>query len=594
MQKTPSINHAAARSLVWPLLGWFGVAALCPFPARAETVTQGYAKAQRSASSGHAKTAVQILGQVLRRYPDHEPSRLLLAHLLYELGQYSKAAQQYRRLPALVLSPDIAYEYGVSFFAIKDCARAVRGFGNVPVKAKESNLAIFYLGICALNAYECAKAEALLSKAKDLPPHLEPVRKKALVKANARTCQSAPSASVAAAGGSDAPPVPAYYGYPALPDSAPLPAPPPVAGLAATAVPVAAAADKADVGLVIFFEPALYLKQRNKTANFFGYKSGSSQTLNQNISLKANAGYYLPKATVAGSAPYVNLEVIAAQDWGQSSGTAETYVTQDSRPGTLFSQSLPVPPGATRLFLVSAEGKAGYPLRPTLMLSAGDKLTDALPNVEVSKSILFNELYAGGSLGDKVLIATLRLSQISVTMSKPVQAGPVSLVYGDDQMFNTFSGSAFAANFDLLRNWDAFSLQGKVKYTTYQPGLGYYMSGDTANTKFDLVASQGVKYGIRFTLSASHQLSSQYSVAIADPSSAAAPSIRGVAAQATSSSIGGQVDIKPLDWCFGQISYGYSRFAYSGLDPAYDLAFQQGSTQESKIFTLKFGLGKKF
>ena len=179
-------------------------------------------------------------------------------------------------------------------------------------------------------------------------------------------------------------------------------------------------------------------------------------------------------------------------------------------------------------------------------------------------------------------------------MSKPVQAGPVSLVYGDDQMFNTFSGSAFAANFDLLRNWDAFSLQGKVKYTTYQPGLGYYMSGDTANTKFDLVASQGVKYGIRFTLSASHQLSSQYSVAIADPSSAAAPSIRGVAAQATSSSIGGQVDIKPLDWCFGQISYGYSRFAYSGLDPAYDLAFQQGSTQESKIFTLKFGLGKKF
>ena len=575
------------------MLGWFGLAVLWSLPAQAETVKEGYAKAQLSAASGQAKTAVQILNQLLKKYPDHGPSRLLLAHILYDLGQYGKAAQQYRRLPASVLSPDIAYEYGVSFFAAKDCTRAVRGFAKVAAKAKESKLATFYLGICALNAYECAKAEALLGRARDLPPHLEAVRKKALAKANMRTCQSAPPASVAGAGGSEAATPPAYYGFPALPEPAPLP--PPAAAMAATAVPGVAAADKADVGLITFFEPVLYLKQRNKTANFFGYKSGSSQTLNQNISLKANVGYYLPPTTVAGSAPYVDIEVIAAQDWGQTSGTAETYVTQDSRPGILFSQALPVPPGSTHLFLVSAEGKGGYPLRPALMLSAGDKLTDALPNVDASKSILFNELYGGGSLGDKTLMATLRLSQISVTMSKPSQAGPVALVYGGDQMFNTFSGSAFALDFDLLRNWDSFTLQGKFDYTTYQPGVGYYMSGDTAHTKFDLVASHGFKGGIRFTLSAGHQLSSQYSAAIADPSGAkTAPSIRAVAAQATSSSIGGQVDIKPLDWCFGQISYGYSRFAYSGLDPAYDLAFQQASTQESKVFTLKFGLDKKF
>lgn len=586
-----STCRAAAFCRAVSLIGWLGYAAFCPLPARAETVGQGFAKAQRAAESGHAKAAVQILGRLLKRYPDHEPSRLLLAHLYYGMGQFNKAALQYRRLPPSVVTTDNAYEYGVSFFTMKDCARAVRGFNKVAAKSQEINLAYFYLGICALNAYECQKAEVLLGKARDLPPKLEAARRKALAKTDPRICQAPPPVAPLAG-----PPVatvpPAFYGFPATGEAPP---PQPAVGSVGPPSPAAAATDKGEVGVSTFIEPGLYLKQRNKTANYFGFKNGNSQTLNENISLRLGGRYDLPPTTPGGFQSYGSVEVFTAQDWGQTNGTNESYVTQSSQPGTIFSQSSPVPPGSTHVLLLSLEGKGGYALRPSVLLIGGDKILEALPDIDFGKSIMFNEIYAGATYGDKILATTLRLSDVYVTMHKAPPAGPVSLSNSDDQVYNSFAGSALAANLDVLRNWDAYSLQGKVNYTAYQPNNGYYMGGDTAHTRVDVVATDTMKLGLKLTAAASYQISSQYNAAVPDPSGAkGAPSVKATASQANSYSFLGQAELKPVDWCFGMASYRYTSFSFSGLDPAYSTAFQQASAEVSTTFTLQIGLDKKF
>ena len=573
------------------LVGWLGYAVFCPLPARAETVVQGFAKAQRAAESGHPKAAVQILSRLLKRYPDHEASRLLLAHLYYGMGQFNKAALQYRRLPPSVVTTDNAYEYGVSFFTTKDCPRAVRGFNKVAAKSQEINLAYFYLGICALNAYECQKAEVLLGKARDLPPKLEATRRKALAKADPRSCQAPPP--VAPQPGTPvATAPPAFYGFPASGEAvASLPA----VGTVGPPPPAAAGTDKVDVGVSTFIEPGLYLKQRNKTANYFGFKNGYSQTLNEDISLRLGGRYDLPPIAPGGFQSYVAVEAFTAQDWGQTNGSNESYVTQSSQPGTIFSQSSPVPPGSTHVLLLSLEGKGGYALRPLVLLFAGDKILEALPDIDFGKSIMFNEIYAGTSYGDKILATTLRLSDVYVTMRKLPPYGPVSLSNSDDQVYNNFTGSALAATLDLLRNWDAYSLQGKVNYTAYQPNTGYYMGGDTAHTRVEVVATDAMKLGLKLTAAVSYQISSQYNAAVPDPSGVkGAPSVKATASQANSYSVLGQAELKPVDWCFGMLSYRYTSFSFSGLDPAYSTAFQQATAQVSTTFTLQIGLDKKF
>ena len=78
-QRSRAARRARALASVWLVLAPLAWSA----PARAETVTQLFAKAQKAASAGKTKIAARIIAVILKRYPDHQPSRLLLGHLLF-------------------------------------------------------------------------------------------------------------------------------------------------------------------------------------------------------------------------------------------------------------------------------------------------------------------------------------------------------------------------------------------------------------------------------------------------------------------------------------------------------------------------------
>ena len=106
--------------------------ALASAPAHAESVTAMFSKAQKALKEGKTKSAYKSLIAIIKRYPDHEPSHLLLGHILFRASQIGKAYKHFKRVSPDLVTPDLGYEYGITMFQGKNCSKAIQGFARVP------------------------------------------------------------------------------------------------------------------------------------------------------------------------------------------------------------------------------------------------------------------------------------------------------------------------------------------------------------------------------------------------------------------------------------------------------------------------------
>ena len=158
-----------------------GVATFCPLNhARAASVTQMFKEALKSYDSGNLRLATKLLYDIVKKYPTHEPSHLLLGRINYRQGQMVRAAFHFRKTSPDFLEGEAAYEYGITFFARGECKEAEAGLKRVGPGFRGANLAAFYRGICFSRNREWFRAELQLEKAINLPEHLIGVRRRLL------------------------------------------------------------------------------------------------------------------------------------------------------------------------------------------------------------------------------------------------------------------------------------------------------------------------------------------------------------------------------------------------------------------------------
>ena len=148
--------------------------------ARGPSVTDTFKAAVKAYRNNNLKKAAKLLQANIRRYPNHQPTLLLLARILYGLGKIKAAAKIFRRIPVAALPGYMLYDYGVTMFSVRDCQRATSALSKVSSKSKYRFLASFYLGVCYYRNRDLQRAEFFLRKADQLPSNLALTRRRLL------------------------------------------------------------------------------------------------------------------------------------------------------------------------------------------------------------------------------------------------------------------------------------------------------------------------------------------------------------------------------------------------------------------------------
>lgn len=94
------------------------------YPLYAKTVTSTFQLANRAFNQGDYVTAVRILRVILKKYPDHQASAFLMGRTLYRMGRPKMAAPYFRRSGDF-MNADGSFEYGIVFFTVENCGKAI-------------------------------------------------------------------------------------------------------------------------------------------------------------------------------------------------------------------------------------------------------------------------------------------------------------------------------------------------------------------------------------------------------------------------------------------------------------------------------------
>ncbi len=128
--------------------------------------------AQQLYEQGKYEQALYAFDAIVRKYPDHEPARVQLAKTLYRLDRIKDAFGVFSHIDPQHLDPETSYEYGWSFYMVKQYQGALYGFQRVPKGHALFDLANYYGAICAIKLKKYEDAEDMLEKAVVLPDKL--------------------------------------------------------------------------------------------------------------------------------------------------------------------------------------------------------------------------------------------------------------------------------------------------------------------------------------------------------------------------------------------------------------------------------------
>ena len=172
MIKSPRIR---SRVLSVICLGVF----FCFSQAYSESVDikQMTAKAQELQSQDRMQEAAKVYLTILNSYPNHEPTLINYAKLLYRMDKTSEACVIFSKVNLNHLDTATTYEYGLSHFWQKKYATSYAAFKRIPPGDPLADLSSYYGAISAFKLKRYTEADYMMNKAVVLPESLQESKK---------------------------------------------------------------------------------------------------------------------------------------------------------------------------------------------------------------------------------------------------------------------------------------------------------------------------------------------------------------------------------------------------------------------------------
>lgn len=603
-----------------------------------------FSKAQKALKEGKTKVAYKGLLAIVRRYPDHEPSHLLLGHILARAGESGKAYKHFKRVSPDLVTPDLGYEYGLIMFQAKNCAKAIQGFGKVPTSAKVADVASFYKGICYYRSRQYQKAQYFLSRAKNLPSSLAAARRQALAEARQgaqRERQGGPYQVNPYLIVPTPPPMPmAYDPYAAMPPPGTPPQPGQEAPPATPAPPKKPEKPAPPPsGSSTAVTPSLTITQKSTNQDFFGF--AQTQTDSNKTELKASFVLkYTGEQRPSGGQPYVSLPIDVGQTRDSSKGAKVAYKAYSDDPTTVIEEQTQIPGSSTTTNAVKLQPTGDYPISGSSDVSvsylADIKTINTSSSTHEAKKSEMGPI-ANATIGNDSLNLKLTLAhtvveddkyvdeaelkgveQITKTdkdkivadLNKNFETVSAGITVTDQESKTTVSGSQAGVSpppsvlsiaGDFTKNWESVSLTGTVTQTTKtdQKYEGYTPSGETSSLTLELSAVKTFSFGGNFTLAVTQNQLSEYRkvVKLPKPEGAGAddpaPTVA-VKANGTEQSVFVSFKITPLDWLFGLASYKTTTRSFDSIPPEAQVQFQNSEPETIAELAFQVGVTKTF
>ncbi len=589
-------------------------------------MTAQFGKATQAYRAGKLKASYKMLIKIVRKYPDHQPSHLLLGRILYRSGQIGKAARHFKRVPPDMLTPDAGYEYGITMFTAKDCKRAIAGFARVPKNAREKDLANFYRGICHVRQREYQQGQVYLARAQRLPPGLQDSRRQALQFSKRQ--MRAERQGGASAGANPylivpTPPPPAYPAYdpyagqvgppgpsqpPPKPAKAEPPPPPPT-------------------GFQNSITPSLTVTQTTTTNDFFGF--GNSQTDVGKTDLKlAFKTKYLAAPRASGRQAYFSLGLEAAQSQSNSKSNTTKYIAYENNPADIIEQTTETAPTTSNALNLAVNPEGSFPIGGSMDVTGGFTYKESQPDDAALDKSGSQGPYGsvGIGIGDTIDLKLTFAQTDYLTGSKTTSSDQkIGAEFSKDwetvsadvsvkqttseskqplpppPVLSTFYGTSLAVDASLTKAWDSFSLTGAANMTQYTPPSGYIKVDEASSNKFALTADKTFEFGGTASFSASMTQLSAYTRFFDDPAfeadpddpDAVAPKIA-AKADGTAQTFLASFKLTPLDWFFTSASYKQTQREFSIQPPTLQQKFQETVADLITELVLQAGVSKTF
>ena len=604
---------------------WFVFAlACCGAPvAFAQSVMADFQRAHKFYRAGQYRQAVRILQKILKKYPDHQPSHLVIGRIAFANGQIAIAAKHFRRISVEMVTPELAYEFGIVMFQANQCNKAVVGFARVQPNDRALDLSYFYRGICYLRGRETQRAIAYLRRAQKLPPNLQESRRQALAEARRRLKAEQQGRN------------PDYHRYlvvptPLLPTGGAEP-PPALAGTGSKSPPPSPSPPAATSGFEHSVTPSVTASQSSKTEDYFGYKVDNSESTQTETKLSLSGKYnFAPNST--GKQTYVQVPVNLSQNDESNAGNTTGYITYADDPGTVIEQESNLRSGSSSSFTVSLAPEVGIPLA-AVQIAGGYQYEMSLPNGNMEKksgsktpyanvSMSFGSLTAQvtgnvkeafnsddaavrqeNTVGGKVSFdfETLDFSLAGQqTMISPGPAGKDAPPKQEStlQFEGTITKSWDSLNVSLVANeWAQTLVPGQIENPDRREMTHRKLSA-TADLAFDFGASLSLTVAMINKLDFRQTFPEKVGVVDAPPAlqepSAAEPPKKLISADGNDQQMVVAFKLAPFEWLFVQMSYDYQNRAYNLRDQSYLEDFQNANPEVVTEFKVTVGFSKTF
>lgn len=602
----------------------------------AQSVVAEFQRAQKLYRAGQDRQALKILKKIVKKFPDHQPSHLLLGRLAFANGKISAAMKHFKKISPELVTPEMGYEYGIVMFQAGNCKKANLGFSRLPSNDRAIGLSYFYRGVCYLRGQQTQRAIMYLKRANSLPPNLQESRRAALAEARrrlkaeqaGRNLHSNPYFVVP----TPPPPMPMAPGAvephleseaaamakkPAPPAPPAPPPPPPTAGF-----------DNS-------FTPSLTVAQSSLTQDFYGYKVSNSETRSTEVKLAFNSKYNF-EPTDSGKQPYAQLPVDFLQTSASNSGQTTGYVTYADDPGTVIEQEVQRTNSSTRETVVITSPEAGLPLSGAVQIAAGYKYESHFPDGRTDKKFGASTPYGtltlvidhvtteisgnhkesfdatdsivriDQTLGAKVTLDLETFDFSLAAQQTTIAPGPAAKVEP-----NRPPAQAGTTQFEasVTRSWESVNINFAAQQWSQTLAPGQLENPDRremSNLKLALTGALTFDFGASASVMVAQIAKSDFRQTFdtKDSPPGATFNLQGgetpekpkklVSADETDQQAVLTFKVSPFDWFYGQISYDYQLRSHRVNDALYEVDFQNSNPDIVAEFKVMLGLSKSF
>ncbi len=585
-----------------------------------ETVTQAYGNADKNFKAGNLTAAFSIAAGNLKRFPEHQPSRILVARIYYALGKVKLAAKHFKKIDRDFVAGDFAYEYGISFFSVKDWPRAIQGFKRVSKGSSDAPYARYYLGISYIRLREWQRAEGALARIPGLSPDFEMNRRQILSDLRDVIRRERSGAIIAATPIASMPVAP-YYGPP------PAVAQPPAGTVKA---PAAAPPPKAPIktGLELTVTPGMSALDKQTSNNYHGYGKDRTSLRKYEATSAVSAKYKFPAFSMGGQ-PHIGSQVNVAHALSQTVGTGETYIAYADDPQTIVEQVKPTVATSGKTTTGTVIPEIRLPITSFLAGKASYTFTEVYPELDPKRKqttqgpsgqgeLTFDIATVKGTASQLVLTKagtdfektdtsfsgelshagegfnlSLLAQQVDTKVTPAPPEGPVSIP------LQTFLGVTTTITATVSRTFEDITVTLLAQNIGYETSDGLWVKLDEdQSTKGELGVTYTIGLGLSLQMQAAMTQLNGYKKYVDAPAQgnlADPPSAKVFAkTNGTAQAISTQFKFAPIDWGYGLVLYKYVTQTFVALDGGLGPAFEKVTPAQTTEFTLQFGVSKAF